>query len=106
MRQTIHPSDAKQFIVAQVVKTLFWPDIRRSRTGFGHERLDTGTTMIDADVREIMPDMSCPPPPGTAERDRFRPFIGHGVAVVRSCGPPEAPGVTGGGAKETDTGVW
>ena len=56
------PSSARQRIVAHVVKTQFWPDIRRSRTGFGHERLNTGTTMIDADVREIMPDMSCPPP--------------------------------------------
>jgi len=85
--------------VAQVVKTLFWPDIRRSRTGLGHERLDTGTNVIDVDVRTIMPDMSGPSPPGAAEHGGFRLFIGHGVAVGRSCGPPEAPGVTGGGAK-------
>ena len=86
-------------MVAQVVKTQFWPDIRRPRTGFGHEKLDTGTSMTDADVREIMPDMSCPPPPGTAEHDSDRPCIGHDGAVGRSCGPPEAPGATGGGAK-------
>ena len=55
--------------------------------------------MTDADVREIMPDMSCPPPPGTAEHDSDRPCIGHDGAVGRSCGPPEAPGATGGGAK-------
>jgi hypothetical protein len=62
--------------------------------------------MIDADVRAIMPDMSGPPHPGTAERDGFQPFIGHDGAVVRSCGTPETLGVTEGNAKETDTEVW